>query len=105
MEPAFSAFPADVGFNNGLAPAQPDYIEGLKDTFKPFPIESLGGSAAVFEGNPKSVTLSHIAGEAKLGGDQREAILQSSYDGASLVYARDNALASINEPDPLAMRL
>lgn len=58
------------GFSDGLALAQPDYIEGLeKGSFEPFPVGALGGPASVFKDNPNSITLSHLAGEAKLGGD------------------------------------
>lgn len=56
----FSALPQNIGFNDGLAPPQPGCLEGLsKNAFKPFPVDSLGGSAAVFKENPSSITLSH----------------------------------------------
>jgi hypothetical protein len=55
----------------------------------------------LFKDDPFSVTLPHIAGEWKgRGKDMAEAKMQSAYDGAALVYARNQALSYVGEPDP-----
>lgn len=98
----FTGFPKDVGFNNGLSPPQPDFIEGLGMVeFEPFPIEHVSG-AVLYKDNPLSTVLPHIAGEYKgPEGIMEKARLQCAYDGAALVYARNKALALIGKPDPL----
>lgn len=99
---AFTGFPKDVGFNNGLSPPQPDFVEGLGVVeFEPFPIEHVSG-AVLYKDNPLSTALPHIAGEYKgPRGSMEKARLQCAYDGAALVYARNKALALIGKPDPL----
>ncbi len=98
---AFTAFPRDVGFNDGLSAPQPDYIEGLEvGEYDPAPVDELSG-AVLFKDDPFSLTLPHMAGEWKgRGKDMDEARLQSGYDGAALVYSRNKALDYIGEPDP-----
>ncbi|OBT99654.1 hypothetical protein VE01_02149 [Pseudogymnoascus verrucosus] len=98
---AFTGFPKNVGLNDGLSPPQPDFIEGLgMSEFQPFPIERVSG-AVLYEDNPFSTVLPHIAGEYKGPmGCMENARLQCSYDGAALVYARNKALALIGKPDP-----
>ncbi|KAL1845110.1 hypothetical protein VTK73DRAFT_1100 [Phialemonium thermophilum] len=102
LNQAFTAFPRDVGFNNGLAAPQPDYVEGLgMEQFRPLPVDKHVDGAVLYRDNPRSVTLPHLAGEWKgPGGDMREATLQSGYDGAALVYARSRALAYQGTSDP-----
>ncbi|KAF3768264.1 hypothetical protein M406DRAFT_251172 [Cryphonectria parasitica EP155] len=101
LNQAFTGFPKNVGFNNGLSAPQPDYAQGLeKDKFRPFPIYQIDG-AIIYKDDPDSLTLPHLAGEWKgPGKDMREARLQSAYDGASLVYARNKALSYLGTPDP-----
>ena len=96
---AFTAFPKDVGFNDGLSTPQPDFVEGVeKQEFRPFPVDEYVKGAVLYKDNPHSVTLSHVAGEWKgPGKDMAEARLQSAYDGAALVYARKIGRASCRE--------
>ncbi|KAL2023486.1 hypothetical protein VTK56DRAFT_2482 [Thermocarpiscus australiensis] len=55
----------------------------------------------LFKDDPFSLTLPHMAGEWKgRGKDMEEARLQSAFDGAALVYARNQALEYIGKPDP-----
>ncbi|KFY50616.1 hypothetical protein V496_09272 [Pseudogymnoascus sp. VKM F-4515 (FW-2607)] len=98
---AFTGFPKDVGFNNGLSPPQPDFIEGLGVAeFEPFPIEHVSG-AVLYKDNPLSTALPHIAGEYKgPEGNMEKARVQCAYNGAALVYARNKALVLIGKPDP-----
>ncbi|KAI0879537.1 hypothetical protein GGS24DRAFT_437800 [Hypoxylon argillaceum] len=93
---AFTAFPKNVGFNNGLSAPQPDFIEGLEmEEYLPFPVDEHVSGAVLYEDNPNSLTLPHLAGEWK-----KKARLQSRYDGAALVYARNKALSLIGKRDP-----
>ena len=97
----FTGFPKNVGFNNGLSAPQPDFVEGLEmDKFHPFPAADLVPGAVLYNDDRYSVTLPHIAGEWKARGkDMEEARLQSAYDGAALVYARNQALSYLGKPD------
>ncbi|KAI1122712.1 hypothetical protein F5Y10DRAFT_69412 [Nemania abortiva] len=99
---AFTGFPKDVGFNNSLSPPQPDFIEGLRmPEFRPFPVHRHIDGAVIYENNPGSITLPHLAGEWKgPDGHMKDATLQSAYDGAALVYARNKALAYLGKSDP-----
>ncbi|KAL1844419.1 hypothetical protein VTK73DRAFT_2590 [Phialemonium thermophilum] len=99
---AFTAFPRDVGFNDGLSTPQPDFVEGVeKQGFRPFPVNDHVEGAVLYRDNPHSVVLPHVAGEWKgPGKDMTEARLQSAYDGAALVYARNQALAYLGQSDP-----
>ncbi|EFY93339.1 hypothetical protein MAC_00577 [Metarhizium acridum CQMa 102] len=98
---AFTGFPKDVGFNNGLSVPQPDFIEGLgMREFRPFPVDEHVSGAVFYKDSPQSLTLPHLVGECT-GKDMAEAKLQSAYDGAALVYARNQALSYIGKPDPL----
>lgn len=92
---AWTAFPKDAGFNNGLSAPQPDFVQGLDmEAYRPLPVNRRVPGAVLYKDNTQSVALPHIAGEWKgPGGDMREAALQSSYDGAAMVYARNRALA------------
>ncbi|CAK7235709.1 hypothetical protein SCUCBS95973_009359 [Sporothrix curviconia] len=101
MNQAFTAFPKDVGFNNGLSAPQPDFVEGLDiQEYEPFLVEEEAPSGVLYKDNPHSITLAHLAGEWKgAGKDMERARLQSAYDGAALVYARNQALAVTGKPD------
>jgi hypothetical protein len=97
----FNSFPADVGFNNGLSVPKPDFVEALqRPSFRPFSVKAELGGAAVLIDDADSMTLPHLAGEWKgRGKDMEEARTQSAYDGAALVYGRNQALAYLGAPD------
>ncbi|KND91729.1 hypothetical protein TOPH_03830 [Tolypocladium ophioglossoides CBS 100239] len=99
---AFTGFPNDVGFNNSLSAPQPDFAEGLEmQQYDPFPVDENIRGAVLYKDSPGSLTLPHLAGEWKgRGKDMEEARLQSAYDGAALVYARNQALSYLGKPDP-----
>ncbi|GAP92039.1 putative heterokaryon incompatibility [Rosellinia necatrix] len=99
---AFTGLPKNMGFNDGLSAPQPDFVEGPEmGEFRPFPIASHVPGAPLYRDNPHSVTLPHIAGEWKgPDGSMRIAELQSAYDGAALVHARNQALAYMGQSDP-----
>ncbi|TPX08982.1 uncharacterized protein E0L32_009561 [Thyridium curvatum] len=99
---AFTNIPKDAGFNNGLSAPQPDFIEGLeKEEYRPFPVDDYIPGAALYQDDPRSITLPQIAGEWKgPAGDIREARMQSAYDGAAMVHARNKALAYMGKEDP-----
>lgn len=103
LDHSFTAFPKDVGFNNGLAAARPGLFQGFGElSFKPFPIATeLGGAAVVVSNAANSIALPHLAGEFKgPGKDMEETRLQSAYDGAALVYGRNQALQYLGDADP-----
>jgi hypothetical protein len=103
IDQAFTALPDNLGFNNGLATPQPDMAEGLMAReFMPFPIDDqLGGVAVFIKDEKDSITLPHLAAEfVGPGKDMLQARIQSAYDGAALVYARNEALKYIGKPDP-----
>ncbi|KAH6630211.1 hypothetical protein B0J18DRAFT_93229 [Chaetomium sp. MPI-SDFR-AT-0129] len=99
---SFTGFPEGVGFNNGLSAPQPDFVEGLeKREYGPFPVDEHISGAVLYDDDPDSLALPHLAGEWKgRGKNMEEARLQSAYDGAALVFARNQALAHIGKPDP-----
>jgi hypothetical protein len=100
----FNDFPKNVGFNNGLSPAQPDMGEGLDLTqFDLFPIrEETSLGAAVPSSGPNAIALPHLAGEWKgPGKDMNFARNQAAYDGASMVYTRNEACSFLGSPDPI----
>ncbi|KAL2135145.1 hypothetical protein VTI74DRAFT_9576 [Chaetomium olivicolor] len=98
---AFSAFPREVGFNNGLSPPHPDFVEGFeKAKYYPLPVDEYISGAVLYKDEPLSLVLPHVAGEWKRQGkDMREAQWQSAYDGAALVYARNQALSYLGKSD------
>ncbi len=95
-----TAFPANVGFNNGLSTPKPNFIEGLTaHKFNPFPIETIKG-AILYQDDPFPVILPHIAGEWKARGkNMATAEWQVAYNGAAFVYARNQALSYLGKPD------
>jgi hypothetical protein len=99
---AFSDFPKNVGFNDGLSAAQPDMVEGFEMTvFDPFPIRQELGGAAVPTAERDPPALPHLAGEWK--GHGKDMILaenQAAYDSACMVHGRNAALSLLNRPDP-----
>lgn len=99
---AFTGLPRNLGFNNGLSTPQPDFIEGLeKEEYRPFSVDDHVPGAALYQDDPYSLILPQIAGEWKGPvGDIREARMQSAYDGAALVYGRNQALTYMGKSDP-----
>ena len=99
---AFTGFPKDVSFNSGLSAPQPDFIEGFRmREYDPFPVDEHIDGAVIYKDDPSSVTLPHLAGEWKgPDGNMKEAELQSAYDGAALVFARNQALSYLGKSDP-----
>jgi hypothetical protein len=99
---AFTEFPKNVGFNNGLSATQPDMVEGFEMTqFDPFPVRQELGGAAVPTTERDPLTLPHLAGEWK--GPGRDMILaetQAAYDGACMVHGRNKARSFLKSPDP-----
>ena len=97
----FTMFPSNVGFNDGLSAAKPDFVEAYAaNTFKPYPlIRRLGGSAVPVPGG-HPIGLAHIAGEFKrLSGDMECGMCQAAYDAATLIYGRTQACLAIGKPD------
>ncbi|CAK7222841.1 hypothetical protein SCUCBS95973_004973 [Sporothrix curviconia] len=97
---AFTGYPENVGFNNGLSAPQPDFVEGLrKREYRPFPVDERVSGAVLYKDDPHSLKLPHLAGEWKgPGKNMKEARMQAAYDGAALVYARNQALDTMGEP-------
>ena len=95
--------PEDVGFNNSLSAPRPDFVEGLRwMEFDPFPVHHFLSAAILYKDDINSMVLPHIAGEWKRSGkSMEEAKQQSAYDGAALVYARNQALSFLGKSDPL----
>lgn len=102
LNQAFTGFPKDVGFNDGLSAPQPDFVQGVtKHEYGDFAVSKHIVGSVLSKDTPSSVTLPHIAGEWKgPGKDLAAARLQSAYDGAALVYARNQALSYLGKPDP-----
>ena len=98
----FKDFPKNVGFNDRLSAARPDMVEGLEmPEFDPFPVYNQLGGAAVPCSSTGAITLPHLAGEWKgPGKDMSLARLQAAYDGAHMVYGRNEARSSLGNPDP-----
>ncbi|KIH88220.1 hypothetical protein SPBR_07890 [Sporothrix brasiliensis 5110] len=98
----FTKAPANAGYNDGLSAPQPDFVEGLeKQEFRPFQAADYIPGATLYKDDPRSITLPMIAGEWKgPAGDMRETRVQSAYDGAALVHARNQALAYMGGSDP-----
>lgn len=78
-------------------------VEGLDlMQFDLFPIrEESSLEAAVLSSGPNAITLPHLAGEWKgPGKDMNLARHQAAYDGASMVYTRNEACSFLGSPDP-----
>ncbi len=99
---ALTGFPRHVGLNNRLPIPQPDLVEGLEVMeFDPSLRADEISGAVLYGDDAHSVCLPHLAGEWKRDeGTMDEAIQQSAYVGAALVYARNQALSLIGKPDP-----
>jgi hypothetical protein len=98
---AFVNFLKNVGFNNGLSAARPDMLEGLEMTeFDPFPARRELGGATISTAERDPLTLPHLAGEGKgPGKDMIPAETQAAYDGACMVYGRNEARSFLNRSD------
>jgi hypothetical protein len=99
---AFTAYPKNVGFDNGLSAPQPDFVQSFRQLeFEPFPIGEELDAAVLYNDDQNSIALPHFAGEWKgPGNDMDQAALQSAYDGAVLVHSRNEALAYMGQADP-----
>ncbi|KAK3903429.1 hypothetical protein C8A05DRAFT_32832 [Staphylotrichum tortipilum] len=83
MNRAFVALPKDLGFNDGLSAPSPTLSRASRKK---------SVRAVRFKDDLTSTTLPHFAGEWKSRtGDMDEAMLQSGYDGAAMVYGRNQA--------------
>ncbi len=50
---AFTGYPKDVGFNNGLSAPQPDFVEGIEmRDYHPFPVDERVPGAVPLQGRP-----------------------------------------------------
>ncbi|TAQ87703.1 hypothetical protein B7494_g3983 [Chlorociboria aeruginascens] len=103
-ESAYEHYVDTVGIapNEATMVVKPDFVEGLRmQEFRPFPVHKHVNGAVLYNDNPRSLVLPHLAGEWEgPGKDMKKATLQSAYDGAALVYARNQALSLISKPDP-----
>lgn len=95
----WTEFPKDVGFNNGLSAPKPDIFEGfVKNTFPPN-IKAIK-SATLVKDNPRYVALPHMAIEYKAQDKSgHQAMVQAGYDGAAMVYSRNEALKYMGQED------
>lgn len=102
MTRALSALPQQLGFNNGLSAPRPDFIEGpSKEEFLPVDPSIIQG-AVLFKDDATSITLPHLAGEWKSrSGNMDVATLQSGYDGAAMVYGRNQAQEYLGDADAI----
>lgn len=96
----WTEFPKNFGFNNGLSAPKPDMIEGFsRDSFPPT-IEHIKASRLVRD-EPRYVALPHMAVEFKAREKSlHEAKVQAGYDGAAMVYGRNEALKYMGKADP-----
>ena len=97
----FANFPTNVGFNDGLSAARPDWIEGyLKDAFENNSIVERLDGVAVQTSGKFPIVLAHLAGEFKRrGGNMVCGSDQAAYDAAYLVYGRKQAQVLMHKAD------
>lgn len=96
----FSRFPGNVGFNNGLSAATPDWVEGYFKNYidQQNPTFQLLGDSAVPTAVTFPIVLAHLVGEfKKLGGNLATGSQQAAYAAACLVYGRDLASLSMQK--------
>lgn len=97
----FTGFPANAGFNDGLEPPKPWFIESYTlRNYNSLPLVDALPGAVICPEDPHSPTLPHIAGEWI--GKQcslSKAVLRSAYTGAALLYARHQALARMGKKE------
>ncbi|KAI8963967.1 hypothetical protein F5Y11DRAFT_317988 [Daldinia sp. FL1419] len=98
---AFTDLPKAEGFNNGLSRPRPSFVEGLQlPEFEPSDLNKKFDGAVVVKNDDDSIALPHLAGEWQgPKQDAGKAEVKSAYDGAALVYGRNQALAYIDSPD------
>ena len=101
LDQQFTRFPPNVGFNDGLSAAKPDFVEGYPTAaFAPYPIGDRLGGSAVLVPDESAIALPHLVGEIKrYGGDLLCGRCQAAYDAACLVYGRNNACISMSKMD------
>lgn len=96
----WTGFPPNVGFNNGLSAPKPDKVEGFKKNTFPPSIDAIRGTVLVKD-DSDYITLPHMTLEFQAKEkNAHEAKVQSSYNGAAMVFSRNEALAYIEQPDP-----
>ncbi len=95
----FSRFPINVGFNNGLSAATPDWVEGyFKKYFDQNSTVELLGDSAVPTAVTFPIALAHLVGEfKKLGGNLATGSQQAAYAATCLVNGRDLARLSMQK--------
>ncbi|KAM3070172.1 hypothetical protein ACMFMG_003789 [Clarireedia jacksonii] len=103
VEQAFDDFPKNIGFNDGLPVAKPQFCEGLLTSeFEPFPIRYKLGGPAVPIASLNPPTLPHLAGEVEEPEtDVLLATAKAAYDGACMVYGRCKAREFLEDADPV----
>lgn len=101
----FANFPVNVGFNNDLSAAKPDWIEGyLKNAFQDNSIVEQLGDAAVQSHGKFPLVLAHLVGEfERRGGDIDCGSDQAAYDAAYLVHGRNHARILMHKTDESGM--
>lgn len=96
----WTAFPSNLGFNNGLSVPKPDKLEGFSRSKFPPSINEIQGTTLVKD-DANYITLPHMTVEYKAKNKSaHEAKVQSMYNGAAMVYGRNEALAHIKKNDP-----
>lgn len=98
----FCNYPKELGFNNNLAPARPDWLEGpSKSTFQisSEELHSLYGYALPCD---MGICFPHLTGEFSAPNSEEDSHegARAAYTGACLVEARRQALAYMKRADP-----
>jgi len=76
---AFTGFPKNVGFNNGLSVLQPDFVEGLEmPDYRLFPVDELVSGAVPFKDDHFSVTLPPAVDAPSGSGHKRKTVSSRS---------------------------
>lgn len=97
---AWTEIPQNIGFNSGLPAPKPDMIEGYSRNSFPSTIDHIKASRLVSD-DPKYVALPHMAVEYRVREKSlHEAQTKAGYNGAAMVYGRNEALKFIGKSDP-----
>lgn len=96
----WTKFPQNIGFNSNLPAPKPDMIEGYSRDSFPSTIEHIKASRLVSD-DPRYVALPHMAVEYRAPEKSlHEAETKAGYNGAAMVYCRNEALKLIGKSDP-----
>lgn len=96
----WTEFPQNIGFNSGLPAPKPDMIEGYSRDSFPSTIDHIKASRLVSD-DPRYVALPHMAVEYRVRAKSlHEAQTKAGYNGAAMVYGRNEALKFIGKSDP-----